>query len=265
MKGNFWKPFLALFLVGLLGVVSLLFMIIPQIAATIVVMPELAELPDFLIAALSLIQPMVLLAISVAVGCFLAPRLGLRSYIAEKAQSGTAILPRLRPQLPLAVASGLILAVFISLLDMVFITTITQELQEMQSSQIHPAAQLIVGMFYGGITEELLLRWGFMTLLVWLGWRIIQHAEGIPSIPVAWGAIILAAILFGIGHLPAMAAMLPLTAGIIARTVLLNAVGGVLFGWLFWRHSLEAAMVAHASTHLGFALLGLLFSAYISV
>jgi hypothetical protein len=39
--------------------------------------------------------------------------------------------------------------------------------------------------------------------------------------------------------------------------VLLNALGGVLFGWLFWRRSLEAAMVAHATTHVGFFIINL--------
>jgi membrane protease YdiL (CAAX protease family) len=28
---------------------------------------------------------------------------------------------------------------------------------------------------------------------------------------------------------------------------------GVLYGWLFWRRHLEAAMACHAATHLGFA------------
>lgn len=265
MKGSFWKPFLVLFLVGILGVLSTIFMIIPQIAGLIASMPELAHLPDFVIVVISLAQPTLLLAIAVAVGCILAPRVGLRSYIAEKAGAGIAILPRLRPQLPLAIISGLVLAVVILALDQAFITTIAKELQDIGTTQIHPAEQLVIGMLYGGITEELLLRWGFMTLLVWLGWRFLQRSQGKPSAPIAWGAIILAAILFGIAHLPAMAAVVPLTVGIIARTVLLNALGGVLFGWLFWRHSLEAAMVAHATTHVGFALIGLLAGGSIAV
>jgi membrane protease YdiL (CAAX protease family) len=37
--------------------------------------------------------------------------------------------------------------------------------------------------------------------------------------------------------------------------VALNAIGGIVFGWLYWRRSLEAAMVAHASAHVGFAML----------
>ena len=70
-----------------------------------------------------------------------------------------------------------------------------------------------------------------------------------PPGGVVWASIIVAAILFGIGHLPALAAMVPLTAIIVVRTVF-NFIGGAVF--VFWRHSLEAAMVAHAFTHVGF-------------
>jgi hypothetical protein len=45
-----------------------------------------------------------------------------------------------------------------------------------------------------------------------------------------------------------------LTPIVVIRTVLLNALGRVVFGWLFWRRSLEAAMVAHGSVHIVFAL-----------
>jgi membrane protease YdiL (CAAX protease family) len=59
--------------------------------------------------------------------------------------------------------------------------------------------------------------------------------------------------LFAAGHLPAVAAQLDLTPAIVARTLVLNGVAGLLYGWLFWRRHLEAAMVAHACTHLGLA------------
>lgn len=38
------------------------------------------------------------------------------------------------------------------------------------------------------------------------------------------------------------------------QIVLLNSVGGVVFGWLYWRRSLEAAMMAHAATQVVFIL-----------
>ena len=119
-------------------------------------------------------------------------------------------------------------------------------------------AQLGMGMLYGGITEELLLRWGFMSFLVWLGWLILRRFSSRPPAGVVWVAIAISAILFGIGHLPALAAMVPLTTIIVLRTVLLNAIGGVIFGWLYWRYSLEAAVVAHAFTHVGFFVIRLL-------
>ena len=66
-----------------------------------------------------------------------------------------------------------------------------------------------------------------------------------------WLAILVSAVLFGVGHLPAAAMVgMPLTAPVIARVVTLNAFAGIVFGWLFWRRSLEAAMLAHAVTHL---------------
>ncbi|MFC6976650.1 type II CAAX prenyl endopeptidase Rce1 family protein [Halomicroarcula sp. GCM10025709] len=72
-----------------------------------------------------------------------------------------------------------------------------------------------------------------------------------------WAAIVVSAVLFGVGHLPALAQSVSLTPALIARTVLLNAVAGVLFGWLYWRRSLEAAMVAHASFHVPLVVLSL--------
>jgi membrane protease YdiL (CAAX protease family) len=98
----------------------------------------------------------------------------------------------------------------------------------------------------------LLLRWGVMSLLVWIGWRIFQRGQGQAHPVLVWTAITLAAVLFGVGHLPAMANLVELTPLIIFRTILLNALGGMLFGWLFWRRSLEVAMVAHAAGHVGF-------------
>ena len=37
----------------------------------------------------------------------------------------------------------------------------------------------------------------------------------------------------------------PLTFVVVLRTLVLNGLGGVLFGWLFWRWGFEFAVVAH--------------------
>ena len=40
-----------------------------------------------------------------------------------------------------------------------------------------------------------------------------------------------------------------LTAEVLAFVVGWNTLAGLVFGWLFWRHGLEAAIVAHALAH----------------
>ena len=258
----FWKPFIALSVLGLIGTISLLFTTLPQLDQIIDLQPELAELPIPLIAIILLLQPMVLLLIANVIGCLVAPRVGLVSFIYEKAAFGTQVLPRLKPQLILAIVLGLIFAVVVVVLDLAFMPFMGEEFAAIAAQDTNLLAQLGMGFLYGGIAEELLLRWGIMSLLVWLGWKLLGRSGDRPPRGVVWTAVFLAAILFGIGHLPALAAMVPLTGIIVVRTVFLNFIGGVIFGWLFWRHSLEAAMVAHAFTHVGFFIVSVLTLAF---
>jgi membrane protease YdiL (CAAX protease family) len=86
-----------------------------------------------------------------------------------------------------------------------------------------------------------------MSLLAWLGKFISHDGDGHPTGPVFWAANILAALLFGLGHLPATAMLVPLTPLVVARAVLLNGLPGIAFGWLYWKRGLEAAMIAHFS------------------
>jgi hypothetical protein len=96
---------------------------------------------------------------------------------------------------------------------------------------------------YGGIVEEILLRLFVMSGLIWL---LSRFNNGSPSDAAVWFAIVLAALLFGIGHLPATVSITPLTPLIVSRALLLNGILGVAAGYLFWRYGLESAMIAHA-------------------
>jgi membrane protease YdiL (CAAX protease family) len=51
---------------------------------------------------------------------------------------------------------------------------------------------------------------------------------------------------------------------VIARTIAGNALFGIVFGWLFWRRSLEAAMIAHATGHLTLTIIIALISVFAS-
>ncbi len=248
-RTRFGRTFLVLLALGFPGILSLIPTIVSQLAA---LPPELATMPAPVMAALSLLNPLILLALSVAIGTLLAHRVGLRSLVAERARAGTAIWPGLRPHVPLAFAAGFIFSAVVLGLDALINPFAGTELAGQTTAGTNIFAQLLLGLLYGGIVEELLLRWGVMTLLMWLAWRLVQRGQGAPRPALVWAAIILAAVLFGLGHLPALAGMVTLTPLIVFRTVLLNALGGLLFGWLFWRRNLETAMVAHAAGHVGF-------------
>jgi membrane protease YdiL (CAAX protease family) len=52
-----------------------------------------------------------------------------------------------------------------------------------------------------------------------------------------------------LGILPA-SLILPLTTLFVIRVIVLNALGGIIFGWLYQKRGFESAMIAHFSTDL---------------
>ena len=99
---------------------------------------------------------------------------------------------------------------------------------------------------YGGITEEILMRFGLMTLIVFIASKAVK---GTPD-GVYWLGIVLAAIMFAMGHLPvAFVAVDSLTLGLFAYIMIGNIVGGLIFGWLYWKYGLESAFLGHIFAH----------------
>lgn len=249
----FAKRFLALFALGMVGVLAIGI----STATGVGGVPGLPELSGPALAAVVMLQPAVLLAISVVVGLVLAPRVGLRSLVDERVRGGSAVLDALGPQLRRAVGVGVAAFLAVVALDVLFAPFVAADLANLTptpdaSTLTGLLASLPVRLLYGGITEELLLRYGLLTLFAWTI-HVVRSRVG-PSRETlgkatAWIAIVASAVLFGVGHLPALATVVTPTPALVVRTVALNAVAGVGLGWLYWRDSLEAAMVAHAMFH----------------
>lgn len=109
----------------------------------------------------------------------------------------------------------------------------------------------VSGILYGGMIEEIFLRLFTMSLLVLLLWKAFAKEKDQLHIPV-WiysTAILLASILFAAGHLPFTAQSIGLSAPIVARCFILNGIGGIGFGYLYWKNGLAYSMVAHATAH----------------
>ena len=237
-----WKVFGVLMLGALIGVLGIL----PYSLA-------LTPLPTFLPAPLevlllsSVLQNMVLFAVTTALGLWLGGKIGLGAPMLRAWLAGDPEAPRqFRASLPLAVVLGAASAIVIILLDLlVFVPLMPAQLGS-STGTLQPAAwQGFLASFYGGINEELLLRLFLMSLLAWIGCKLTRSST--PGKVVGWTSVIMAALLFGAGHLPATAALLPLTGVVIARALILNGFVGVACGWLYWKRGILLAMAAHFS------------------
>ena len=251
-----WPPALA----GLVGVASLPLVILPTLEALM----GAGRAPTHslaLLAALSLVQPALLVLVAAFAGAALAPSLGFTSYLAR-----TNVRTPWAAQLRSAIASGLVVGVVIVALDIALFRGFA--LRPIGAQPLRGILQTLAGgLLYGGLSEEVMMRFGLMTFVVWLGARLLGRttagetasaatrpgSAALPA-PLFGIAIVVVALVFAAGHLPAAAAVAPLTAAVVLRILLLNAVAGLVFGWLYWKASLEAAMLAHASVHVVFAI-----------
>jgi membrane protease YdiL (CAAX protease family) len=98
---------------------------------------------------------------------------------------------------------------------------------------------------YGGIAEEVFMRLLLVSLFVFIFVKIFGRKEN--NSVIAWMAIILVSVLFGIGHLPIASAVVKITPMVVLRVIVLNGIGGVIFGWLYWKKGLESAIISHFS------------------
>jgi hypothetical protein len=249
------RLFLILFFLGFTGIVSILLL---DLSALVALIPETTrEIPTITPALklLSLVQPSLLLAAAVVIGIALAPRVGLSAPAAEALAANGDVFKALRPQLAPGVVGGIVgglCVVLVSVLSRPFLLPATID----RVSRFTKLVPLPTRILSGGITEELLLRWGLMTLIVWAAWRLLQKGKGVPTKAYFVGGILLSSLLFGVGHLPVAFMLLPdaFSLALVLFVVLANSAFGVIAGYLYWRPGLESSMIAHIVCHLVLAL-----------
>ncbi len=255
------RLFLILWLAGISGVLSFLLV---DIGALVASLPLPAgspppELPHPAILKLAtFLQPAILMSVAVLVGIWLAPKVGLHAPAAEAIAERKPIWPALAPQIVPGVIGGLACGIAIALTWMISKPFLPTEFIT-RAEEFNKFIPHAVRIFYGGLAEEILLRWGFMTFLVWLAWRVLVTRSGsgdeVPAQPphatIFVAAIIVSALAFGAGHLP-IASILAggLTLPIVAYVITANAIFGIAAGSLYWKRGLESAMIAHIFAHI---------------
>jgi hypothetical protein len=92
------------------------------------------------------------------------------------------------------------------------------------------------------LTEEIVFRFGLMTLLAWVVWLGLKR-PGTHAIPL-WVGNLLAALLFAAAHLPGQPPDMwnPV---MLVPMLTVNAASGMIMGWLFMRYGFISAISAH--------------------
>ena len=249
------RLFLILFIAGMLGVLTVLLL---DVQAIIAILPieDRSAVPEFtpVIKLLSLIQPAVILAAAVIIGIALAPAVGLRAPAAEAGAGGGDVWAAIRPQILPGIIGGIGGGGAIVLTAWLLIPLLPPPVVEIVS-QFNKLTPLPTRLLYGGITEELLIRWGLMTFVVWSGAKVFRRGTGEPGPAIFAAAILISSLLFSIGHLPlAFLLIAKPTASLVLYVIVANSLFGVVAGFLYWKRGLESAIIAHIIAHLVMAI-----------
>jgi membrane protease YdiL (CAAX protease family) len=248
LAGVNWKAFGVLLVAGLLGVVAILPFMMELVGGGIFSRAAAPDLPMPLILTLALLQNGILLAVTILIGLVLSERTGLRMPLIQAWTTGKRASVAQAVVLPALLAGAAVGATLVAIEALVFLRHLPPAMQTLFTIPLWK--RLLAGVVYGGITEELFMRLFLMSLVAWLCGRWWRTPGGLPTSGAFWLAIVLVAVLFGLGHLPATSAITPLTTMLVLRALVLNGIAGIAFGYLYWRHGLEAAMIGHMGTHL---------------
>lgn len=221
-----WTIFFRTVVFGLIG-----------IAALVVLLEPPAGIPRALLA----VNPIILLLLLAGVGATTAQKAGLKSVVILKDQINWQKVARTAA---IAIALGMIVA----LIDHILRNTWRPDDVWDPKTLLEAATlnTLGLGITYGAVTEEILMRWGLMSgLMLWMMKYTTRTNAAIIALSFA-------GLIFAAGHLPALiAADIALTPAMLIRVALINAGLGAWFGWLYFRNNLETAMIGHAGFHLG--------------
>lgn len=241
---NNTKSSILLFSLGFIGIASIV-PLIPQLLSL-----QSAELPMSveMIQIISVAQSSILLLLMIWLGFVFSKKVGLSAPVIFALARSENAFDQLKLQILPAVVGGIAGGIFILL----FLGTLSSYLPpEFLSAGEKLMPPWYAKMLYGGITEELLMRWGLMSFFVWGSYRITQKVGSEIRSYNYVIAIILSALIFGLGHLPVAFALSPeVTAPLVAYIILGNAAFGFIAGYLYWKRGLECAIGAHMIAHI---------------
>ncbi len=240
-----WRLFWLLFFAAVFSVLAAIPFVVdifgPVISAHQQSAPPPFPLP-FLIA-IGVVQNLLLIAVMIFVGLKLGRRLGLGTPILEALVDGKGLVSSWRRSALGGLIVGLVISVVLLGLVLLLVPLLPK-LPFVAAARVAIWKRVLV-CFYGGIYEELLMRFFLVTLIAWIAGKMLRDQANVLTSRAFWIANIVVAILFGLGHLPSAAMVMPITPLVVAAALALNGIAAVGFGLLYRKYGLESAIIAH--------------------
>ena len=237
-----WRVLWFLLSASLLGAAAAIPFVLELFRPLIANSPPIS-IPLPLLVVIGVAENLLLLSVVIGVGLLLSRKIGLGAPLLESWLYHEPSPVRARDSFK----SGALVGIAVGVVLVIIILAVTPHLPDLPfvKAARAPIWKRLLLCFYGGVDEEVLTRLFLLTLFAWLGLRFFQKQKARISTTTFWIANLTAAVLFGLGHLPAASRIMQITPEVIIVALMLNGIAALSFGYLYWKRGLEAAMIAH--------------------
>lgn len=239
-----WKSFLIFLVLYMIGLAMYYPVLQTQTDVYFGIIGETSAYTPNQFAAFALLQPILLGVIAIYGGHRYASKVHLRSLISEKVEGESlANFDRQKYSLKESVPFIVIFALVVALLTLGFDFIFQNWLPDIYQPNFSAPNifQALSNIFYSGLGQEMLLRWGVMTTVVYV---FSQKGQEINRWTYLVG-FIFTAVLYGLSQFGSVTGYVDMTPIVVIRLLLLNVLDGILYGWLYYKFHFEASMLSH--------------------
>lgn len=236
-----WKGFLVFLGIYIVTLAAQYPVLYAQAEIFIELMGDTVNFTTTQFATFAMLQPLLLGVFAIYGGHRFSEKVQLRSLVNEKIE-GPIEMDRKRFTLKESVPFIVLFAVLIAVLNIGFDVLFQNWLPEafQVNFSIPNFNQIASNILYQGIGQEILLRWGIMTTLIY----IFSSRGGDLNPWVFLVGMIFTAVLYGFAQSNVVVGV-DIRFITLLRTLLLNILPGMAFGWLYYKFHFEAAVFSH--------------------
>lgn len=246
-----WKSFLVFSLMYVIGLASYYPSLIAQAKVYIEIIGETTAYTANQLAGLSLIQPFLIGILAIYFGSRYLGKINLRSLIVERVDPEVAATTNkshwfisLKESVPFIVIFAAVVAALHLGFDFIFQNWLPTALQP--NYIIPNGQQFLSNLLYSGLGQEIMLRYGIMTVVIYV---FSSRGTELNRLVYILG-IVFTAVIFAFAQYNGIFGTYGFSFILILRMVLLTGLSGFLFGTLFYKFHVEAALLAHMLANL---------------